>query len=137
MPFHLCKKLIFNIMTNLQNSLERLRTLSIELPENQKNIILESIKDIPNETHLAASFHVFKHVEFQRELNADKIMTEEDEISLNRFEELALRFQKKEQFNFQEFIIDLEGEVERNEKERDFWKEKYLEIHAKSAGQAT
>jgi hypothetical protein len=124
-------------MTNLQNSLERLRTLANDLPENQKDIILRSQLYLPDETYLRVSFHVYQHLEFQRKLYTDKIMTEEDQISLNRFEALALKFQKQEQSNLQEFITTLEEEVERGEKERDFWKEKYLGIKEESATSAT
>tara|TARA_A100000171_G_scaffold52991_2_gene75090 strand:+ start:2636 stop:2992 length:357 start_codon:yes stop_codon:yes gene_type:complete len=113
-------------MTNLQNSLERLRTLAIDQPENQKNIILESIKEIQNSVRI--SHHVAEHVESLRQ---NKNMTEDDERIIHQYEAMSSKFKEQEQSNFQEFITMLKKEVVQAEKARDKMKKKYLDFKKK------
>ncbi|WP_323757976.1 hypothetical protein [Roseivirga sp.] len=113
-------------MTNLQNSLERLRTLANDLPENQKSVILDSIQDIHNTWRI--SHHVEEHIESLRQSCINKNITAKGERTIRHYMALASRFKEQEQSNFQEFITALKKEFALNEKERDYWKEQFLGI---------
>ena len=85
------------IMSNLSKNLERLRTLANDLPENQKNVILESTREIQNSVRI--SHHVAEHVESLRQ---NKNMTEDDERIIHQYEAMSSKFKEQEQSDFQE-----------------------------------
>ncbi|KYG83951.1 hypothetical protein AWW67_02200 [Roseivirga seohaensis] len=118
-------------MSNLIKNLERLRTLANDLPENQKNVILESIKEI--QISLRISHHVAEHVESLRQ---NKNMTEDDERIIHQYEAMSSKFKEQEQSDFQEFITMLKKELVQAEKARDKMKKKYLDFKKKVADAA-